>query len=319
MESRRIAVTGANGFIGANLCHYFSSLGHEVYPVIRKGSDYWRLNNPNESIKIVSINDFKIDALVDIMHEIRPEIVLNSVGADQKNTIDNPEANWNSNFMSLIRLVQSLKGLSIEKFIHAGSSFEYGNVNDGNLLSENLECNPVSEYAISKLTQGFYLKHASKNYSMPCVVLRIFNIFGPYESLNRLIPYLIVKALKSEKISLMNPQVTRDFIFVQDVMLAFEKSLDYKAESSYSLFNIGTGIGAKVPEVAKLITKIVGNQSEIEFTAGDLRPENNIPGPIADISLAKKELKWFPLHSLQDGLNKDVKWFSDHLDYYEKS
>ena len=319
MESRRIVVTGANGFIGANLCHYFSSLGHEVYPVIRKGSDIWRLINPDENTKIVPINDFKIDVLVDTMHKIHPEIVVNSVGTDQKKTIDNPEANWNSNFMPLVRLVLSLKGLSIERFIHAGSAFEYGNVNGGNLLSENLECNPVSEYAVSKLTQGFYLKYASKNHSIPSVVLRIFNIFGPYESLNRLIPYLIVKALKSEKISLMNPQVTRDFIFTQDVMRAFEKSLDYKAESSYSLFNIGTGIGTKVSEVANLITNIIGNQSEIDFTAGDIRPENNIPGPIADISLAKKELNWVPLHSLQEGLNKDIKWFFNHLDYYEKS
>ncbi|MEM3191148.1 MAG: NAD-dependent epimerase/dehydratase family protein [Candidatus Parvarchaeota archaeon] len=318
MESRIIVVTGANGFIGANLSRHFSSLGHEVYSIVRKGSDLWRLTNHDADIEIVSVNEYRIDVLSDVLHKIHPEVVANSVGADQAVTTGNPETNWDSNFMSLVRLVHSLKGLSVDRLIHAGSSFEYGNVNQGNLLSENLECSPVSEYATSKLIQSHYLKYASKNYSLPSIVLRIFNVFGPYESLKRLIPYLIVKALKNEKIFLMNPQVMRDFIFVQDVMRAFEKSLGYKAESNYSVFNVGTGIGTKVHEVANLISKILGKELKINYELGDFRPENSIQGPIADISLAKKELKWLPLFSLQEALKEDIKWFSTNLNQYEK-
>ena len=318
MDSKRIVITGANGFIGANLCHHFSSRGHELYAILRKDANMWRLDGIKENMHLIFISDFTTKSLTKMFQEIRPQVVLNTVGADQKEFLTHPEGNWNSNFMTLVKLVNSLKDLAIERFIHAGSSFEYGNVSSSNnLLSEGIECQPISEYAISKLLQSEYLKLTSSLYNFKSVILRIFNVFGPFESQNRLVPHVILNALKNEKITIFNPTISRDFIYIDDVINAFQKSIDFNGDLTHSIFNIGSGLGTSVSTIVDNVLKLTKSKSKINFVSGDNRPENSLPSPVADIALARKVLKWSPINSINDALRKDITWFTQNRADYE--
>ena len=318
MDSRKIIVTGANGFIGANLCHFFSSKGYEVHAIVRNGSDNWRLKDIKQNINILQLGELKINALNEVFSNIKPNVVLNAIGADQKVFLDNFEGTWDSNFMTLVRIISSLKNIQLENFVHAGSSFEYGKaISNQGVLTEELECRPVSEYATAKLMQTNYLRQAAYQYLLPTVVLRIFNAYGPFESKKSLVSYVIIKALKNEEIILKNPGVIRDFIYMEDVMNAFLHSINQSLNSVFSLYNIGTGVGTSVSALVDNVLSISDSKSEKNFEKGDLRPENDLSGFLADIKLARSELKWSPLYPIEKGLQKDIEWFSENQNYYE--
>jgi dolichol-phosphate mannosyltransferase len=318
METRKILVTGANGFVGANLCRYFASFGYEVYGLVRNASDNRKLDSIKHNLNIVKLGEFKVDNLHSLFKSINPDVVFNAIGADQKDFLNDYEGNWNSNFITLVKLVSALRDIPLDRFVHAGSSFEYGNVSSApSLLKETLECNPVSDYGISKLMQSEYLKYASKLYSLPITVLRIFNVYGPYESKKRLIPQVILNALKDDKIIILNPNIARDFIYMDDVNAAFHASIKKPSEALYSVFNIGTGKSTSVLDIVKHVVSITKSKSEIEYGKGDLRPENKLSSPFADISLANRDLDWMPSYSVEDGLKSDIDWFKNNLEYYE--
>ena len=177
MDNKKIVVAAANGFIGANLCRHFSMQGHEVYAILRKDSNLWRLNGIEENLQCIFISEFNSSSLSEICKKIKPEVVLNATVAEQKEFLTNPDGNWNSNFMPSVKFVNHLRGLSVEKFVSAGSSFKCGKVcSSNNLLSEGLKCRPVSEYAIPKLMQSEYLKLVSSLYSLDIIVLRNFYV-----------------------------------------------------------------------------------------------------------------------------------------------
>lgn len=318
METRKIVIAGANGFLGANLCRYFSKLGNEVYGLINSASNKRKLDGIIANLNIVELDKFNVNNLNSVFNNINPDVVFNAIGADQKDLLNDSEGNWNSNFMTLIKLVSSLRNISLERFVHAGSSFEYGEVSSTfSSLKESLECNPVSDYGTSKLMQTVYLKYASKIYSLPSTILRVFNVYGPYESKKRLIPQVILNALKDEGIVILNPNVARDFIYIDDVMTAFYASIKNPLENSYSVFNIGTGSSTSVIDIVKQVLSFTKSKSELCYKKGDLRPENNLPPPIADISLANQVLNWKPLYTIKNGLKSDIDWFKDNLEYYE--
>ncbi len=315
--TERIIITGASGFIGANISRYLSSNGFQVYGVVRETSNLWRLHDLPPSFHIIKSRTYDTDSLKKTLSVIEPDAVVNAVGADQKETIGNPEENWKSNFLTLVSLTNAMSSVSA-KLIHLGSSFEYGKASSSKIrLNEETPCEPVSEYGIVKLLQTEYLKHVSLMHELTTIVFRIFNVFGPYESDSRLIPQLILKSIRNEKITLLNPDVVRDFIYVDDVSIAIMKAINYTSPLNFEIFNLGTEIGTKVINIAKYVSLIKDAlHSEIDIQSGDKRPENNLYGLIADISKAEEKLKWSPTVSLLDGLKIDYNWFLNNVKLY---
>ncbi len=316
MDKGRVLITGSNGFIGANISRYLSSKGFEVFGIVRDPSNIWRLNELSDSFHMIKVMTYDTTSLKTILTEIKPDTVINAVGADQKQTSGNAEENWKSNFLTMVSLVNAMNGSSA-KLIHLGSSFEYGKSSrPGMRMKEEMPCEPISEYGVVKFLQTEYLKNSSLLYSVPVIVLRIFNVFGPFESITRLIPQITLKVINNEKITLFSPDVVRDFIYIDDVSGAIINAMGYAPESNFEIFNIGTGTGTKVIDVAKYISSIRGISTEIEVKNGEHRPENSSYGPIADISNAMKRLGWKPSISLLDSLNANYQWFLNNLELY---
>jgi len=319
VETHKIFVAGSTGFLGSNLLRFFLQSGHEIYAQIRNSSNTWRIDDIINQANVVRVDSLASAKFQNIMEKVNPEIVLNAMGADQKAALQDISLNWDSNFISLVYMANSIKDLRDSILIHAGSSFEYGKATQiRNPISEDTGCEPVSEYALSKFFATDYLRYFSTRHSVKVFVFRIFNLYGPYENNDRLIAETCLKAIKGEKITLKNPSVSRDFIYVNDVAEAFQvAAFEGDIHTNFDIFNLGTGKATTVAQVASFINSINGERSEIVTSVGDLRPENTIPGPIADMTKTESILKWKAKYDIKSGLEEVNQWFRDHMALYE--
>lgn len=319
METKKVFVVGSNGFLGSNILRDFLQNGQETYAILRNNSNKWRIEDIIDETNIILMDAVESSRFRKVLEDMKPDIVVNAMGADQKAVLHDPSLNWKSNFLTLVDLANSMRDLKDSILIHAGSSFEYGKVSIiRNPIPEDAKCDPVSEYAVSKVFATDYLKYFSAYNKVKIFVFRIFNLYGPFESKFRLIPDISVKAIHGEKITLKNPSVSRDFIHVNDVAEAFRiASLTADALPNLNILNLGSGVPHTVAEVASLINEINGSSSEIEISLGDQRPENVIPGPIADMKRIKNVLNWRTKYDLKNGLEDVNQWFRNNLSLYE--
>lgn len=169
---------------------------------------------------------------------------------------------------------------------------------------------PNSIYGLSKKVQQDMLLMIGKIYGIPSVVLRGFNIYGPRQSLSN--PYtgvtaIFISRLKNNKQAVIYEDglQTRDFISVHDVVDAFILTLE-KDEANYQVFNVGSGKGTTILEVAQTLSKLLEKSGLIQVTE-EFR-KNDIRHCFADILKAKKLLGWEPKISLEQGLKELIEW-----------
>lgn len=169
---------------------------------------------------------------------------------------------------------------------------------------------PNSIYGLSKKALQDMSFLVGKLYNLPTVVLRGFNIYGPRQSLSN--PYTGVTAIFISRLKNNKPAVifedglqTRDFISVHDVAEAFVLALE-KKEANYQMFNIGSGKGTTILQIAQTLSLLLGKKDLIQVN-GQFR-KNDIRHCFADNSKAKKLLGWKPKISLEHGLEELTEW-----------
>lgn len=169
---------------------------------------------------------------------------------------------------------------------------------------------PNSIYGFSKKTQQDMALIIGKLYSLPTVVLRGFNIYGPRQSLSN--PYtgvtaIFISRLKNNRSCMVfeDGLQTRDFISVHDVVDAFILALESE-KADYQMFNIGSGQGTTILQVAKILSKLLGRPGLIQVNQ-DFR-KNDIRHCFADNTKAKKLLGWEPKISLEQGFRELIEW-----------
>ena len=322
VETKKIIITGANGFIGSNLTRLFLKNGYDVHIILRRSSDLWRIEEIMSDVNAFYIVKSSKEEFSDIFRSVKPDFLINAIGADQKKNTRDETSTWIGNFDSLINITAALKNWPNTFLIQLGSSFEYGRTTlKNNPLNEDSACEPVSEYGITKLLATDYLKYLWDNRILRSASLRIFNVYGQYEGPERLIPDIILKTIRGSKIVLKNPKVSRDFIHITDVVDAVKLIVakeDHINDNKFEVLNVGSGEAHTVEEVANYIRDITGSILPIELNQSDIRPENSFPGPIADIGKARSELGWKPRLTLEEGLKTTVNWFRQNIQLYEK-
>lgn len=169
---------------------------------------------------------------------------------------------------------------------------------------------PNSIYGFSKKTQQDMALIIGKLYNIPTVVLRGFNIYGPRQSLSN--PYTGVTAIfisriknNKEAIIFEDGAQTRDFVSVHDVVDAFILALE-KDEANYNLFNIGSGRGTTIIEISETLSRLLGKSGLIKVNQ-EFR-KNDIRHCFADITKARKLLRWEPKVSLEEGFRELIEW-----------
>jgi dolichol-phosphate mannosyltransferase len=299
-----IVVTGASGFIGANLFRSLSSSRDDVYGIVRRGRNWRLIDVGDEKIVAVDLND--IAATKNLVNTIHPKTIFDTVAYGAYSFEEDAGLIYQTNVQSIVNLVELLASRTFSAFVHAGSSSEYGSNSEA--PPEDARCAPNSHYAVSKLAVANYLEYMGKHRAFPCANLRLYSVYGPYEDTSRLIPTLLRKASVGTLPPLVDPRTSRDFVHVDDVCAAFIKTaVAMRPEIYGESFNIGTGRKTTIADLADLTKRIFGITEEPRFGTMEGRAWD-LPDWYADPRKAKAMLGWSTEVALEDGLRTTAAW-----------
>ena len=243
-----IWVVGASGFIGAKLFFSLSRLRTDVFAVSRQVESSWRLlHSPYDNRITLDISSaHEVEAAVK-KHRPRTIFNLSAYGAyERQKTV---ERIHEVNYTGTLHLVQALAESGCDAFVQAGTSSEYGFNCAG--PSEHDELKPNSDYAVSKAAVSYLLGYYGRQRNFPCTHLRLYSVYGPWEERDRLIPTLVRLGLQGQYPPLVNPDISRDFLYVDDCTRAFVKAaLVTCRRSPGQVYNIASGAKTTLGEVA---------------------------------------------------------------------
>jgi nucleoside-diphosphate-sugar epimerase len=316
LNGKKILITGATGFVGANLVRMVLKQGSEVYIITRKESDKWRIDDVlcdiAEYNTDFNINLLDCDKLKRIIRRIRPDIIYHTATyggrPGQKDAIKIVQ----TNLVGTINLIKACQKFGFDLFVNTGSSSEYG-IKEGAMQEGDL-LEPVNDYGVSKSAATQYCRAVARNEGLPIVTLRLFSPYGSYEESTRLIPSVILSCLRRMKPKISSPDFVRDFIYIQDVLDAYAK-LSEIPNLGGEVFNIGSGKQCTVGDVANMIIKLSGCRMELETGMPQGWPSEPKKWE-ADISKANDILGWKPKYSLENGLAETIRWFEKNITIY---
>jgi nucleoside-diphosphate-sugar epimerase len=218
-----------------------------------------------------------------------------------------------TNVLGTLNVLEAVRAEGTPRLVHTSTSETYGTAQTVPISEDHPE-NTQSPYAASKLGGDKLVQSYHDSFGIPAVTLRPFNTFGPRQSARAVIPTVIAQlAAGADEISLGALSPTRDFLFVKDTAAAFATVGTAPADDVVGeLFNAGTGEEISIGDLAGEIAQLMGRQVEIRCEAERLRPENSeVMRLVCDSTKLQKATDWRPQHTLADGLEATIEWFSD--------
>ena len=299
-----ILVTGASGFIGANLFKEIAAVRRDVFAVVRQDKG-WRLADVHDD-RIIAVDLNDANATKNLVDSVQPRTVFNCVAYGAYSFEEDADLIYRTNFLALSNLATELAKYSLAALVHTGSSSEYG-ANCAAPLEDGMR-DANSHYAVSKGAASDFLHFAGKHRSLPCVNLRLYSVYGPLEDTSRLVPNLLRQALAGRLPPLVDARTSRDFVHVTDVCRALvSAALRMHPDIYGESFNIGSGTRTTIGELAEKTRELFAIAEAPVF--GTMEGRNwDLADWYANAAKALDVLGWKPEISLDDGLRQTSEW-----------
>lgn len=300
LKGKGVLVTGASGFIGSHLVKGLLKEGANVSAIGRKSPK-------NAGISYFSADICDANSLCRAIINIKPQIIVHLVACMDR-TAPNEEV-IRINYQGTVNLFDALDQIEYQRFIYISTSELYF----GNEIPflENMDLNPQTAYARSKLMAEEYCITQSKEKRKPITILRPAIVYGPGQSESMFIPQCVASTLRGENMKMTAGEQTRDFVYIDDVVEAIVRA-SYMPLAVGEIINIGSGIETTLKEAALKINELAGNAMQINFGALPYR-ENEIRRYLLDITKAKQVLGWEPKVSLEEGLKKAIEAYKQNM------
>lgn len=309
---QRYLVTGGAGFIGRNIVRRLLAEGHEVR-VLDNFSTGRRENLEGLDVELIEgdlTSYHMVQRAVKGVDYILHQGALPSV----PRSVNDPIASVNVNVIGTVNVLTAAVEEGVKRVVYASSSSIYG---DSPELPkhEGMLPAPKSPYAASKLAGEHLCRAFYESYGLETIILRYFNVFGPYQNPHSqyaaVIPKFVTAALSGQPVVIFGDgQQSRDFTFVDNVVEANLAAIEAPKEALGKAFNIACGESFSLLELLEILEGILGKKIKKLFREpqpGDVKHSR------ADISRAKKLLGYQPKIRFQEGLQKTVEWFKDNI------
>ena len=319
-SKKKVAVTGAAGFIGSHLSERLVELGAEVTALVRYNSrgSYGFLEDLSKETK---------DTIKVILGDIRDENIFRVLLKDAEVVFHLaaipgipysflcPQHVFEVNAMGSLNLLRVARDISPDKVILASTAETYGDSRYLPIDEEHPQI-PKSPYAASKAAMETVAWSAFFADDVPVSIVRLFNNYGPRQSARAITPTIITQMLSSNEIKIGSLHPKRDFTFVLDTVEAFTKVAELS--KSGEVYQIGSGISISVQEIIDTVSKILGKEVKIVVDESRIRPGRSEVGALkADYTRLKNATGWQPQVSYEEGLKITIDWIEKHLDQYK--
>jgi nucleoside-diphosphate-sugar epimerase/glycosyltransferase involved in cell wall biosynthesis len=300
-----IFVFGASGFIGANLFNDIFKIRKDCYALTHDATKAWRLkllNVPFENI--IHCDILSNNSVSEVFEKYKPQTLFNLAAYGAYSKQNNVNLTYETNVIGTVNILQNCSKDMV--YIHAGSSSEYGY--NCTAPKETDRVAPNSHYAVSKVSAAYLLEYYAKQFELKTLNLRLYSIYGYWEEPDRLISKLIESARKKQLPSLVSPDISRDFVFVQDCIEAFlDAALNITADTAGKSYNIATGLKTTIGDLVETSRRTFGIEQEPQW--GSMSNRNwDLAEWYGDPSSFKQDFGWTPKTSLEEGLAKTKEW-----------
>ena len=248
-----------------------------------------------------------------LLHDVfrGAEVVFHQAAlASVPRSVAEPLASNEVNITGTLNVFLAAKEMGVRRVVYAASSSAYG---DSEVLPkrEDMPAKPLSPYAVTKYVDELYGKVFSDIYELPTVGLRYFNVFGPRQDPQSqyaaVIPLFITRFLAGTAPLIHGDGgQSRDFTFIDNVVAANLAAAAAPARADGLVYNIACGGAITVKDLCLRIRDLLGCDIEPEYgptRVGDVRHS------LADIELARDRLAFTPAITLEDGLERTVRWY----------
>ncbi len=312
-------VTGGAGFIGSHVADLFLDKGFQV-EIVDNLSTGKRENLPNKAdFHEIGVNTPEFARLV---REGKFDAIVHLAGQiDVRKSVADPINDATINILGSLNLMEAVRagaGKTRVVFTSTGGAL-YGDFNKPP-NAEIYPKDPESPYAISKLCIEYYLAYYGRVHGLDAVALRFGNVYGPRQDPHGeagVVAIFCGRILSNRPLTVFGDGLqTRDYVYVGDVAraawMAATKPLPDRARLDARAFNIGTGVGTSVIEIAKRLQKAAGSDVPIEFAPQ--RPGEQQES-FVNVDKAKVALGWAPEVNLMQGLTTTYKWFAGRVSH----
>ena len=315
----QILVTGAAGFIGANLCERLLSNGHRIVGV-DNFNDYYDVSLKRDRIKQLETHAQNENfSLHELSLEDRPtistlfenhsfDVVVNlAAQAGVRYSLENPASYIDSNLVAFGNILEGCRHNKVSHLVYASSSSVYGQ-NDNFPFKENDRVDaPISLYAATKKANELMAHSYSHLYEMRCTGLRFFTVYGPWGRPDMAPFRFASRMLKGEAIPVYNQgNMIRDFTFIDDINEGVVRITESATGPQNKIYNIGRGEPVQLMDYIKQLSHYLGVEAKINFLP---MQDGDVPRTLADTTELQRDYGYKPSISSDEGNRRFARWY----------
>lgn len=258
-------------------------------------------------VELLELSDFRAERLAAALRQTRAELVYNLAAHGVSAGGGDLDAMLRGNVDLVVELVRAADEVGSVGVVHTGSCFEYAASPTGEDLNEDVPPRPFSFYGATKAASVLLAEGLARHLGVALTTLRLFGVYGPGESPERLVPYLVQKLRRDESVDLTEGTQVRDLLYVEDAAEAFWRAgCRFSELAGRGPYNVCSGRGVSVREIGALVAEQLDRPPEL--LGWGARPGR--PGEPARIVGDNRRFRaatgWTPTTSLDAGLRKTI-------------
>ena len=297
----KILVTGSSGTIGTRLCEKLMEKGHEVIGLDIKPNQW------NKEVDAITIKaDMrKIDFFDKLPNDINMVVHLAANALVYPLVVEPSLAMDNS--LMVFNSLEFCKKNNIKSYIFASSREVYGNTDKIEHSEDDVRVDHAeSPYSATKLGSEALVRAYENCYGINFVIIRFSNVYGMYDSSDRLLPKCIRRAKVGDGLEVYGNEKMLDFTYIDDAINGVISAIGKFQNAKNEAYNLATGSGSTILYVVEKINELLGRKSQIKITVPRL---GEVIKYIAVIDKAKSKLGYNPKVDIDEGIEKTIEWY----------
>ena len=317
MNSSKILITGAAGFIGYHLCKSLLEDGYEVLGIDNL-NDYY---DPNlKKARLEKLKQFKSfifnkvdmadrESLTKSFQSFNPQKIVNlAAQPGVRYSIENPYHYIDSNLVGFLNIIELCRNNKVKSFIYASSSSVYGGNKKMPYSVDDRVHQPLALYGATKRANELIAHSYSHLYGLHTTGLRYFTVYGSWNRPDMAMFIFTQKIMAGKPIPVFNNgNMKRDFTYIDDVIKGTRSAIEKNYK--YEIFNLGNSKSESLMDLIGIIETNLGKKAQIEYLPMQL---GDVKESLADIKKSTEKLGYKPITTINKGIPQFIKWYKEY-------